>query len=158
MTELPEIPIEEAKVGVKDQPKDRRGPGLYPEPDLDIPILPEDPEVIAEREGIHERILSEIQHEDKEWAVAAEEMLEVSPEWIEVPDLMMEDKDGMMITEETATKGKRDEVARGRRKQGKEDDIRLEKNEHFPKVSQRIQIPAGFYSEDWDEFQQKEDE
>ena len=44
-----------------------RGPEkteFYPEPDLDIPILPEDPEVIAETEGVHERIQAEIQHKD----------------------------------------------------------------------------------------------
>ena len=34
-------------------------------------------------------------------------MLEVPPEWNEVPDLMMEDKDGMIITE-AVTKQKRD--------------------------------------------------
>ena len=47
--ELLEIPLEEAEVRVRDPSEDWRGPELYPEPDLDIPILPEDPEVIAER-------------------------------------------------------------------------------------------------------------
>ena len=69
----------------------------------------------------------------------------------------MEDKEGMMITE-TDTKPKRDEVAGGRRKRWKEDDICPEKHEHSPMVSRSIQNPAGFYSEDWDEFQQEEDE
>ena len=50
MTELPEIPIEEAEVGVRKQPEDQRRQELYLEPDLDIHILPEDPEAIAERE------------------------------------------------------------------------------------------------------------
>ena len=50
LTELPEIPIEEAEVGVREQPENQRRPKLYPEPDLDILILPEDPEEIAERE------------------------------------------------------------------------------------------------------------
>ena len=84
-------------------------------------------------------------------------MLDALPALNEVPDLMMETEDGRMITEE-ATKRKRDEVARGWRKGRREDDIRLEKHEHSPTVSRRTQNPAGFYSEDWDELQQEEDE
>ena len=61
-------------------------------------------------------------------------MLEVPPEWNAVPDLIMEDEEGMMITE-TDTKQKRDEVAQGRRKRRKDDDICLEKREHSPTVS-----------------------
>ena len=56
MTELPEIPKEVVEVRGREPLDDRRGPELYLELDIDIPILPEDPEVIAEREGIHERI------------------------------------------------------------------------------------------------------
>ena len=108
--ELLEIPIKEAEVGVREQPGDHRRQELYPEPDLDIHILPEDPEVIPEREGIHERIQSKIQHEDKEVEAAEEVMLEIPPEWNAVPDLIIEEKEGMMITE-TDTKWKRDEVA-----------------------------------------------
>ena len=48
-------------------------------------------------------------------------MLEVPPEWNEVPDLIMEDKDILPSTE-AAVKGNIDEVAWGRRK--------LMKNEH----------------------------
>ena len=110
MTELPEIPRKESEVGVREQPEDQRRPELYPEPDLDTPILPENPEAIAEREGIHERIQSEIQHKDKEAEAAEELMLEIPPEWNAVPDLIMEDKEGMMITE-TDNKWKRDDVA-----------------------------------------------
>ena len=66
---------------------------------------------------------------------------------------MMETEDGRMIPE-AATKRKRDEVACGRR----EDDIRPEKREHSPTVSRRTRNPAGFYSEDWDEIQQEDDE
>ena len=69
----------------------------------------------------------------------------------------MEDKEGMMITE-TDTKRKRDEVAQGRRKRRKEANICPEKREYSPRVSQRTQNPLGFYSEDWDELQQEEDE
>ena len=53
----------------------------------------------AEREGIHERIQLEIQHKDKKGEVVAKEILEVPLAWDEVSDLMMEDKDGMMMTE-----------------------------------------------------------
>ena len=134
--ELPEVPREEAQVGVREQPEDQRRPELYREPDLDILILTEDPEVIAKREGVHERIQTEIQHEDKEVEVAKEVMLEVPPEWDAVPDLIIEDEESMIITE-TDTKGKRDEVAQGRRKQWKEDDISPEKHEHSPMVSRR---------------------
>ena len=49
--------------------------------------------------------MSEIQHEDKEAEFATEEILEVPPEWNSVPDLIMEEEDGIMITE-VATWGK----------------------------------------------------
>ena len=88
-----------------------------------------------------------------------EEMLEVPPECNEVPDLMMEEED--VLPEATgSTKGKRNEISRGgrkqrkedniwpekqgnlateislgRRKRQKEDNIRLEKWGHFPTVS-----------------------
>ena len=39
-----------------------------------------------------------------------------------------------------------------------EDDIRAEKREHSPTTSRRTQNPEGFYSEDWNEDQQEEDE
>ena len=81
-------------------------------------------------------------------------MLKVSPEWNAFLDLIMEDEEGMMITE-TDTKQKRDEVAQGRSKRQKEVDIRPEKRENSPTVSRRTGNPAGFYSEDWDEFQQE---
>ena len=106
MTELPEIPIEKAEVGVGEQPEDQKRQELYPKSNLDIHILPEDPIAIAEREGTHKRIQSEIQHEDKEAEAAEEVLLEIPPEWNAVPDLLMEDKEGMMITE-TDTKPKR---------------------------------------------------
>ena len=112
---------------------------------------------IAVREGVHKRIQAENHHEDKEGEATAEEMLEVPPEWNEVPDLMMEDKD-VLPEAEGSTKRKRDEVAQGRRKRRKEDDIRPEKRVHFPTVCWRTQNTGGFYSEDWNEVQQEEDE
>ena len=48
---------------------------------------------MAVREGIHERIQAEIHQGNKEEEARAEEMLEVPPEWNEVPDLMMEEED-----------------------------------------------------------------
>ena len=42
--------------------------------------------------------------------------------------------------------------------ESKEDYIRPKKPEHSPTVSQKTQKAAGFYSKDWDAFQQEEDE
>ena len=84
-------------------------------------MIPEYPEVITERERVHKRIQAEVQHQDKEVEVAEKVMLEVPSEWNAVPDLIIEDKEGMMITE-TYTKRKRDEVAQGHRKRQKEYD------------------------------------
>ena len=103
---------------------------------------------MAVREGIHERIQAEIHQGNKEEEARAEEMLEVPPEWNEVPDLMMEEED--VLPEATgSTKRRRDEISRGRRKRRKEDDIRLEKHGHLPTVYLRIQNPKGFYSEEF---------
>ena len=55
-------------------------------------------------------------------------------------------------------KRRRDEVARGRRKLRKEDDIRLEKREHSPSTQRRKLDSEGFYSEDWDEDSQEGEE
>ena len=87
----------------------------------------------------------------------AEEMLDAPLVWNKVPNLMMETKDCRMIME-AATKRKRDEGACGQRKGRREDDIRREKREHSPMVYWRKGKPAGFYSEDWDELQQEDDE
>ena len=96
LTDVPEIPREEAEVGVREQPTGPKRPELYPEPDQDIPILPEDPEIIAEREGIHKRIQAEIQQENKEAEVVEEVMFEIPPEWNAVQDLIMEDNEGII--------------------------------------------------------------
>ena len=98
------------EVWAREKPEDQGRPELHPEPDLNSPIIPEDPEVIAEREGVHDRSQAEIQQEDKEAEVAEEVMLEVPPVWNAVPDQIMEVDQGLMITE-TDTKRKRDEVA-----------------------------------------------
>ena len=94
---------------------DQRDPKIPPEPALEIQIIPEDLEEIAVREGIHERIQAEIHQGNKEEEARAEEMLEVPPEWNEVPDLMMEEED--VLREATgSTKRRCNEVSRGGRK------------------------------------------
>ena len=65
LTKLPEVSREETEVGVREQPEEQGRHELYPEPDLEIPVIPEDSEEIAVREGIHERIQVEIHHEVK---------------------------------------------------------------------------------------------
>ena len=109
------------------------------------------------RAGIHERIQAEMHHGNKEIEARAEEMLEIPPKWKEVLDVMMEE--GEILPEDMRPdKQKRVEISRGRRKQMKEDNIRTEKREHSPAISRRVQNPEGFYSKDWDEDKQEEDE
>ena len=84
------------------------------------------PEEMAMREGIHKRIQAEIYHEDRERVFQAEERLEAPPGWNEVEDLIMDDGD-ILVENMKPEKRRRDEVARGRRKQRKEDDIHVEK-------------------------------
>ena len=111
---------------------------------------------MAVREGIHERIQAEIYHEDREREVQAEEMLDNPPEWNEVEDLILEDGD--ILEEMRPKKRRRDEISQSRRKQRKEDDILAEKQEHSPTLSRRLRNPVGFYSKDWNEEKQEEDE
>ena len=61
-------------------------PEITAEQDLEIPMILDDPEEMALREGIHERIQAEVYHENQERATQAEEMLEIPPEWNDVPD------------------------------------------------------------------------
>ena len=68
-------------------------PEITAEPDLEVPMILDNPEEMAVREGIHERIQAEINHEDKEREAEAEEVLDIPPEWIEVQDLILEDGD-----------------------------------------------------------------
>ena len=87
--ELPEAPLGKEERRPIEPSVDQRNPEIPPEPALEIQIVPEDPEEIALSEGIQ----AEIHHEDKEAEARAEEMLEVPPEWNEVPDMMMEDEE-----------------------------------------------------------------
>ena len=73
----------------------------------------------------------------------------------QVPNPMMEIEEGRMMPE-AAVKQKKEEVAQGRWKWRRDEEIRSEKHEHSPTVSWRTRIPAGFYSEDWDELQQED--
>ena len=100
---------------------------------------------------------AEIYHEDKEREAQAEEMLDRPPEWNEVKDLLWEDGD-IFPEGLRPEKRMRDEISRGRRKQRKEEDIRAEKQERSPTLSCRLRNPEGFYSKDWDEDKQEEDE
>ena len=45
-----EIPREDTETGTREQPEDQGRHELHPEPNLDIPMIIKDPEVIAERE------------------------------------------------------------------------------------------------------------
>ena len=109
------------------------------------------------KEVIHERIQAEIYQGNKEEEARAEEMLEVPAEWNGVPDLMMEEED-VLPEAIGSTKWRGDEVSRWQRKRRKKDDIRPEKRAHSPTVSHRIQNPERFYSKDWNEVKQEEDE
>ena len=60
--------------------------------------LQDTPESIAERDGIHERIQSELRSEDIEKVSQREEMFELPPVWNEVQDLIMDGGD--MISED----------------------------------------------------------
>ena len=80
LTKLPEAPLGEAEMRSRELFLDRRSPEILPEPDLEIQVIPEDPEEIAVRDGIHARIQAETHHEDKEAETVVEEMLEVPPE------------------------------------------------------------------------------
>ena len=120
-------------------------------------MILDDPEEMAVREGIHERIQAEIYHKNKEREAQAEEMLDIPPEWNEVKDLILEDGD-IFSENMRPEKRMRDEISQGQRKRRKEDNIHAEKQEHSPTLSCRMGNPEGFYSEDWDEDKQEEDE
>ena len=89
MTELPKVHRTEAEEMLGNEAKapviSETDNGSY----LEIPTVHKEPETIAVRGGIHERIQAEIQHEDKEAKAMAEGLLDAQPAWNEVPDLMM---------------------------------------------------------------------
>ena len=78
-----------------------------PEPEPEVQVMQED---MVERERIHKRIQVEIQNENQETRVRAEEMLEIPPEWNEVPDLIMEEGD-ILPENMRPEKWKREEIS-----------------------------------------------
>ena len=89
LTELPEISVGEKDRVFMETRLDPVNPEITAEPDIEIPMILDDPEKMVVREGIHERIQAEIYHENKERSVQDEEMLEIPPEWNEVQDLIL---------------------------------------------------------------------
>ena len=139
LTELPEMPWREPERVYLETGLEVHVPKTHLEQEVEMD-LQDTPESIAEREGIHERIQSELRNEDKEEVSQAEEMLELPLVLNKVQDLMMDDGD--MISEDLRPeKRKSDEVARGRRKRRNEDDIRADKRVHSPTKPQRVHPP-----------------
>ena len=67
LTELPEISVGERERVFMETRPDPLNPEITVEPDLEVPmILLDNPEEMAVREGIHERIQANIYHENKE--------------------------------------------------------------------------------------------
>ena len=112
MTELLEVHKMEAEERLRNEGEAQGTSEADNGPSLEIPISPEEQGTIAVREGIHKRIQAEIQHKAREVKAMVEEMLDAPAAWNEVPDLILETKDGRMILA-AATKQKRDEVAPG---------------------------------------------
>ena len=110
LTELPEISVGERERVFMETRLDPVNPEITAEPDLEIPMILDDPEEMAVREGIHERIQAEIYNENKEREAQAKEMLEIPPEWNEVPDLIMEDED-ILPENMRPEKRRRDEIS-----------------------------------------------
>ena len=71
LTELSEIPRAEAYERVENEVKVPCIQEADVGPYLEIPIIPEEPEDIASREGIYERIQAEMHHEDKKVEIMA---------------------------------------------------------------------------------------
>ena len=67
--ELPEIPVVDGERVFWETSTDSVNPEITAKPNLEILMILEDPEEMAVREGIHERIQSEIYHENRERAV-----------------------------------------------------------------------------------------
>ena len=105
-------------------------PKIIAVPDLEVPMIFDSPEEIAAREGIHERIQTEIYHGERERAFQAEEMLDTPSGWNEVEDLIMDDGD-ILVENMRPEKRRRDEIARGRRNRGRK-TTSVTRNENIP--------------------------
>ena len=156
LTELPDIPVGDGDGVLPVTSMDPVNPEVIATPDLDIPMIFDSPEEREMRKGIHERIQAEIYHEERERAFQAEERLDAPPGWNDVEDLIMNDRE-ILAENMKPEKRRSNEVARGRRKRRKEDDICAEKREHSPSTSKRTRNPEGFYSENWNDDKQEED-
>ena len=66
LTELPEISVGKRERVYMETKPDPLNPDITAEPDLEIPMILNDPGEMAVREGIHKRIQAEIYHEKKE--------------------------------------------------------------------------------------------
>ena len=66
LTELQKVSLRERERVYMETGPDPKSPETKTEPAQDIQVIPENPEDMALREGIHERIQGEIHHEDKE--------------------------------------------------------------------------------------------
>ena len=74
-----------------------------------------------------------------------------------MPDLILDDGD--MLPEDLQPEKRRmEEISRGRRKRRHEEDLRGDKQEYSPTESRRVHHPQGFYSEEWNDDQQEEDD
>ena len=73
-------------------------------------MILDNPEEMAMREGIHERIQAEIYHENKEREAQAEEKLDIPQERNEVKDLILEDED-ILSENMRPEKSMRDEIS-----------------------------------------------
>ena len=93
LTELPEISARERDRVFMETRLDPVNLKMTAEPDLEVPMVLDDPEEMAVREGIHERIQAEIYYKDKEREAQAEEMLDRPLKWNEAKDLIWEDGD-----------------------------------------------------------------
>ena len=118
LTELPEISLRGRERGYMETVPGPRSPEISAESAIDIQVIPEDPEEMAVREGIHKRIQAEMHHENKEIEARVEEMLEIPPEWNKVLDLMMEEGD-ILPENMRPDKRRRDEISQGWRKRRK---------------------------------------
>ena len=72
LTELPEVSLGERERVYMETRPDPINPEITPKPDLEIPMIPEDAEEIAVREGIHERIHETNSRRSHRWCFATE--------------------------------------------------------------------------------------
>ena len=87
LTELLEISLEEQERVYLETWPGTKSPEIPIEPEPE----PDTKEYIAEREGKHKRIQTEMGNDDKKAISRAEEMLELPQVWNEVQDIILDD-------------------------------------------------------------------